>query len=279
MMREIIYDCGGYVRVHVCSIRRSAKGKRGHRNKITCESRAKLNAKNAKHRMADLLHCNFGGKDIALRLSYSDDEMPFTIEDAIRNVQNFIRRLRRIYKAAAIKKIKYIYVTEMSGNGRIHHHLIITGGVDRNLIEKTWGLGYCNSKRLQFSENGLNGIAEYFQKEPKGKESNKRIRRWNSSQGLDTPKVSRRDYVVTNKTAKYIDSNPDDYNYIRDLYPNYEVGHVEPTAINDVSTGLFITIYLYKPEVITHANKNEFDYILKGEKKRTSVRGRRTQKD
>ena len=57
-----------------------------------------------------------------------------------------MRRLKRLYKANG-KELKYIYVTEVSSKGRVHHHLLINRGVDRDAIEKAWGNGWANSKR------------------------------------------------------------------------------------------------------------------------------------
>ena len=56
--------------------------------------------------------------------------------------------------------LKYIVVTERGKKGgRIHHHITVNGGIDRDELESLWGLGYANSRRLQFTENGLAGLA------------------------------------------------------------------------------------------------------------------------
>ena len=242
-MREVKYYCGGYLRVHQFPVRKSASGKRGKRQNVTSDIQARLNAKNAFHRMADLLHTNFTADDLAVTFSYTDDDMPETVDDAQRNMQNYIRRVKRRFKS----EIKYIYITEQARSGRIHHHLVISGGnFTRDELEKMWKFGYCNSRRLQFNENGLEGLAKYFVKEPAKKANNKIIRRWNSSKKLKQPTVRSNDYRISRKTAKRINYHPQDREFIESLYPGYCLNRCETSPANEFSAGIFLTIYLYK---------------------------------
>jgi len=174
--------------------------------------------------------------------------MPQTVDDAQRNIQNYIRRVKRRYKTEI--KLKYIYITEQAKSGRIHHHLIISGGnLTRDELEGIWKFGYCNSRRLQFNENGLAGLAHYFTKEPAEKENKKIIRRWNTSKNLKQPKVRTNDYRISKKTAKHINDYPNDHEYIESLYPGYSLARCESSPLNDFSAGIFLTIYLYKKKV------------------------------
>jgi len=241
-MREEKHKCGEYLRVHQFPVRKKAKGKRGKRFQVTTAIQANLNKKNAFHRMADLFHTNFTADDLAVRFSYTDEEMPQTIDDAQRNMQNYLRRVKRRYKT----EIRYIYITEQAKSGRIHHHLVISGAnFTRDELEEMWKLGHCNSRRLQFNEEGLIGLAIYFVKEPAKKEESKIIRRWNSSKNLKQPTVTVNDYRISAKTARKIHDNPNDREYIESLYPGYSLARCES---KEFDAGIFITIYLYKKD-------------------------------
>lgn len=254
-MREKIYVCGKYIRVHLYPVRRVARGIRGKRNKTSSEIQMKLNEKNSHHRLSDLAHTNFTEHDLSVMFSYRDDNMPDTIDEAMRNMQNFIRRVKNRYKKYGLPAPKYIYVTEMSGTGRIHHHIIISGGVDRDELEKIWQNGHCNSRRLQFDENGIQDLAVYIIKEPAKKQNSKIVRKWNSSKNLDKPKIKQNDYRVSRKTAKYIETHPDDKKFIESMYPEYYLAHCDPTPANEITASPFITLYLYSKDAELYIDK------------------------
>lgn len=76
---------------------------------------------------------------------------------------------------------------------RIHHHIIMNGGLDRDTVEELWRkrrrkgqkkgdrIGYCNADRLQADENGIGALCNYLVKQAGGK------KRWSTSQNLDRP--------------------------------------------------------------------------------------------
>jgi hypothetical protein len=111
-----------------------------------------------------------------------------------------------------------------------------------------WLYGRRDSSNLEFDENGLQGLAHYLIKNPSKKAKSKIIRRWNSSKNLEKPKVVQNDYRISYKKAKYINDNPYDREYIEALYPGYTFVRCETTPINEYSTGLFITLYLYRKD-------------------------------
>ena len=85
-------------------------------------------------------------------------------------------------------ELNYVAVTEVGKeNGRLHHHIVMSGGVDINTLAEIWGKGYTTAKPLQFDEFGITGIAVYLVKSPiLGK-------RWSASRNLEQPKTSERD--------------------------------------------------------------------------------------
>ena len=178
--REQVYVCGDYIDADVYPVFQPA-GKRRSRCRPTSDIQQKLNQRNAEKKLTRLVHLNFGPEDLALHLTYADGAEPLDEEDAARLLSNFIRRLKRLYKKLGIE-LKYISCTEYGKkSGRVHHHMILSGGADRDLIERAWGRGYANTKRLQFSDDGVTGLAHYMAKD------HRFFRRWNGSRNLLQP--------------------------------------------------------------------------------------------
>ena len=148
--RERIVKTGDFARVHWYPVRREASGKRGKRNRESSLVQQKLNQKNRERMLADILHLNFTAQDYFLRLSY--EEQPDNVAEADKQLKNFFRRVRYYRKKNGLSELKYIYFTERgTQSGRIHHHVFISGGMDRDVLEALWGHGYANTWWLQFS--------------------------------------------------------------------------------------------------------------------------------
>ena len=65
---------------------------------------------------------------------------------------------------------------------RVHHHLIIEGGIDRKVMKDLWTNGIrIKVEELEPDEYELSGLANYLSKDPKGK------KRWKSSKNLKKP--------------------------------------------------------------------------------------------
>lgn len=178
--REQVYVCGDFIDADIYPVFQPA-GKRRSRCRPTSSVQARLNQRNAEKKLTRLVHLNFGPDDLALHLTYAAGSEPESEDDAQRLLQNYIRRLKRLYKKREIE-LKYISCTEYGKkSGRAHHHLIVSGGVDRDLIERAWGRGYANTKRLQFNDSGVSGLAHYMAKD------HRFFRRWNGSRNLTHP--------------------------------------------------------------------------------------------
>lgn len=259
--REVRVESGDYLRVTSFPVRKSAKGRRRCKAQPTSEVQALLNERNRQYYFSDLLLCNFTPDDIFLTLTYRDECMPHDAEEAKREFRNFIRRVNWKRKKKGLEPAKYIYVTERGEkSGRIHHHVFISGGLDRTELEEIWGNGHANSRVLQFDENGLAGLVRYSLKsgEYNPDEENGKVgyRTWSGSKNLAKPKRRQSDSHIRVKDAAYIDEHPDDYDYIRRLYPGYYVARVEGTARSGldlpekspIPRAHFITIWLYKAD-------------------------------
>lgn len=233
--RSRVNVCGEFMDGDIYPVYQPA-GKRRKRCNPTKEIQSKLNQRNAEKKLTRLAHLNFTENDLALHLTYRDGEHPADIEEAERHLDNYIRRLSRKYKKAGLV-LKYIRATERgSKNGRIHHHLIISGGLDRDMLEKTWGRGYANSKRLQFNEKGIAGLAHYVAKD------RVTFKRWSGSRNLIKPEPE----VEDNKfnmgdidTIVDLIETKNIWGYFEALYPGYELIEANYSK-NDVNLKYYI---------------------------------------
>lgn len=187
-IRETVYICGDYMDAEIYPVFQPA-GKRRKKCKPTSEVQTRVNQRNAEKKITRLIHENFNRKDIAMHLTY--DIQPESKERAQRDLYNYIRRVNRAREKAGLLPTKYISCTEIGGRGgRFHHHIIMSGGLDRDMLEQLWGKGFANSKRLQFGEDGVTGLAHYIVKDKQF------FKRWNASRNLIQPAPMTRDGVL-----------------------------------------------------------------------------------
>ncbi|MDO4553682.1 MAG: hypothetical protein Q4B70_00885 [Lachnospiraceae bacterium] len=152
-----------------------------NKEKKTKQSQWNLNDKNARKKFIRYLCTNFANKDYWCTFNYA--EPPESIEEAEKNMKNYIRRLNYRRKKDGLPSARYMYITEIGSKGRVHHHLVIDGLVDRDTIEDLWTLGKRNHvRRLEEDDFGLTGLAAYLSKDPKGR------KRWKGSKNLKKPK-------------------------------------------------------------------------------------------
>lgn len=177
----------------------SRRGKRSKKIKESAPKQKNLNDKNARRYLVQLGNLNFGEDDIHTTATYSAKNLPESIEAAEREISNYLRRVQYRRTKEGLPALKYILVTAYSTGKdgetpvRIHHHIIMNGGLDRDVIEELWRkrrrkgqkkgdkIGYINADRLQTDENGIAALCVYLAKQPNGK------KRWSSSQNLEKP--------------------------------------------------------------------------------------------
>ena len=234
--RESVYLCGDYMDADIYPVYQPA-GKRRKKCKPTKEIQKRLNQRNAEKKLTRLIHNNFTEKDLALHLTYKKGEHPEFEEEAQRDLYNFIRRLKRRYSRRGIE-LKYISCTEYGKRGgRVHHHLVVSGGVERDEIEHLWGKGFANTKRLQFDEDeGIAALAHYMTKERHF------YKRWNQSRNLDIPQPYVRDgYVTATKMDELqtVIENKRAWAYFEEQYPDYELVGAD-SVINGINHGAYI---------------------------------------
>jgi Ribonuclease HI len=163
---------------------------RAEKAKASREAQKNLNNKNRVKNLVRLINANFCKRDYIVHLTYEDGYLP-TEERAKKDMQNFLAKVRRRRGKQGLPPLKYIYVTEFVQEGaqtkkvRIHHHLIMSGGLDRDEVEGLWGKGRCRVDRCQPDDFELTGFAKYISKmeQEKGRHS------YCTSKNLDKPKV------------------------------------------------------------------------------------------
>lgn len=183
-----------------------SSARRRVRRVLTCPKQAALNDKHAWLYLGRLINMNFGKGDYHLSLTYDTKHLPSSAEDAKKDFERFIGKVKKLYVAAK-RQLRYIMVmsfaSEKTGEPkRLHMHVVMTGGVDRTAIELLWRapdkagrckkgeehkrfgapLGYANCDRLQ-TEDGLGALTTYLAKQPREGIA----RRWYASVGLRKP--------------------------------------------------------------------------------------------
>lgn len=176
-----------------------------------------LNDRNSRKQFIRLINSNFTKDDYIMHLTYSNENLPPSIEDAEREVYKLIRKINYRRKKKKLQNAKYIYVTEYDPQKkiRVHHHLIIEGGIDRKVMKDLWTNGTrIKVEELEPDEYELSGLANYLSKDPKGK------KRWKSSKGLKKPK-ERKSYTSFSK-KKIRNMVADDTNVSIYMNSNYK---------------------------------------------------------
>lgn len=152
------------------------------------------NAKRSRKWFCRLLATNFTEQDTHTSLTYTDEFLPETEEQADRDISNFMRRLRAKCKAKGIPPPEAITVTEHQDADpetgqkavRYHHHVILKCKLSRDEIESCWHrkkkrMGTANADRLQMDKGSLEALANYLMKYPKRKH------RWRRTKGIVDP--------------------------------------------------------------------------------------------
>lgn len=225
-------------------------GKKARRKKCkpSSEVQVLLNQHNAERRLIRLIHANFTEADLTIHLTYRYGWLPDCDNRAKKDIQNYLKRLKRRY-AKFGHELKYICVTEKgSRSGRYHHHLIVNGidKVGRDILEEMWSFGRANSRRLQFGEDGVAGLAVYILKQAEvwGK-------RWCASRNLVDPQERVDDYKMTKRdAAACAGSFGGAAAVVEKLYPGWELVSLPREMENEVNGGYYVTLRLRRKDVI-----------------------------
>lgn len=176
------------------------KGKRKRKEKATSDAVKKNNDMLATKILTRLLNLNFFPGDYHTTLTYAEI---VTVEEANRQLDNWIKRMRREYKKLD-KEFYYIAVTEYK-NHRVHHHIVMNY-IDSRIIDKQWKYGHIWLSTLDKSRN-YRKLAEYLIKETQKtfrEPGNSTKRRWKPSRNLKRP-VVKREWVSISQLFQNLD--------------------------------------------------------------------------
>lgn len=217
MIRTKKYHCGDYLEIEVFNVSSRKKPiMRAQRKHETSPAQKKLNSKRRLRYFVRLVNLNFGIGDYSVDMTYDNQHLPTCRADIVRDVKNYIERIRRAHKKRSSAPMKYIYVIsnhkgdDTNSTARPHVHMII-GNVDRDIIEEKWTAGYANADRLQWDEYGVTGKALYIARQGRSE------RCWSSSTNLQKPEPLVSDRAISKSQMERIISDPSDGQFIAKL--------------------------------------------------------------
>ena len=195
-----------------------------------------------------MLNANFKNDDIEIHLTYRDECLPQTAEEALRNAQNYIRRVKRYRASHRLDELKFVLVPAGGVEGtRFHFHVTMNAGVDRSVLEELWGFGYANSRQLQFNENGIEGLAKYMARQFK-KETGKSPfkKRWSASRNLINPKPRDRDGKLSQRCVREIaNQEVEAREAFEVLYDEYCYSECF-CSFNEMNDGYYLRVKMYR---------------------------------
>lgn len=207
---------------------------RAMKEKPTTAAMERINHLNTVKKMSRYINANFTECDLWATFGWDDDKLPHNTEEAWKDMGNFIKRLKRLYKKAGVE-FKALYVLEYGKNIRSHIHMVVSGGVPREAIEGKWkGGGRKQTRALQPDKMGCTGLAHYFGK-------NKRCeRKWHHTQNLIMPQPTISDGKITKRGAERILENEEKAKeYFEKLYPGYECMGID-IRYSDIVSGVYV---------------------------------------
>ena len=217
---------------------------------MTAERQQQLNTRRSKRRLTLLMEANFSyDHDYHITLTYREEP---DLNRCRKDVRNFLNRVRRAQEKVSREELKYIYAIGHDADQRIHVHVVMTGILPRDQVEKIWQKGYANTIRLQKQGGGLQGMANYlYRQNEKARDRGERfgVHMWSGSRNLKKPREHVSDSKMSNRKVKTIAMNFQALarEIMERTYPGYvyEDGHV---YISDMVDGVYIRCVMRKNE-------------------------------
>ena len=233
--RERTWTCGHYKEIEIFPVYQKP-GIRRSKCKPSSEIQKQLNDKHSKAHFKRLVHLNFTEGDCVIGLDYTEGCLPDNDDMAKRDAQNWVRRLRCLYKKLG-SELKYIIVYERSDEGRPHFHALINDiGIEIKRLQQLWTYGRTEVDSLQFDNSGVVGLSKYYSK---GKLF---YRRWSGSKNLKQPEPDDKDYKYTNKAIAAL--KIEDPEEIRKIYGDGYIVNCE-IRNNDINRADYINIVIF----------------------------------
>ena len=109
---------------------------------LSKEDKKKANLKTSQEKLLMLVCANFSPGDWWITLTYDDEHLPQTRQEAQKPFRKFMRKFRK-YRKDNREPFKYVYCTQVTtenGGRRVHHHMIMRweDNDDREKIKELW---------------------------------------------------------------------------------------------------------------------------------------------
>lgn len=215
------------------------KPRRG-KTRETLPKQKALNSRRAVREFRRLAQANFGKGDYSLDLTYAAAFLPDTYDRTIRDLQNYIKCLQRLYKKTGTPLRYMAVISDTTTDGeltRLHIHMLITGGVDRDEIEAKWKKGWANCDRLKPNHEGISAKAGYIAGQgtaPRAGAEKKTRKKWTCSQNLVRPWSSKNDGRYSLRQLREFVKAPPPAAYWNKQYEGWEVIDLELSGEGDI---------------------------------------------
>lgn len=228
----------------VWDCRTAQKAKSEAKKEAHRKAQEKLNRRNARKKLDRLVNANFGAGDLIITCTYGHGQQPQDDAQAARDIRNYMNRIKYLRRKRGLPEMRYIYVSEITTSAqygvRYHHHVIMSGGVEREEAEAAWSRkhgGICNAKKCQPTERHLTGFSRYLTMDKRertleadGKNPQQKMRRaWTPSKNLTDPddRATVADKKISIRKAGRIAETVEDFARAREifgaLYPECEL--------------------------------------------------------
>lgn len=227
--REQRFVYGSYLEVNIYPVFQTvAKTGRRTVRKPTREVQQRLNLLNRAKEVNRVICANFTSGDLYLTLTCKGEQP--TEERFRRDLDNFLGKYARALAKRGADKPKWVKTIEVgSRSGRIHAHLVITGGIAPHEIQAMWGRGYIDCKPLMFDKDGVLGLAKYFVKQTRNESGDGHRRKsWSCSRNCIRPVPKTNDYRYSKRKAAEIARERENARLLEKLYPDYLFSACEP---------------------------------------------------
>ncbi len=218
---------------------------RGPKKELSSPKQKNLNDKNAWRYLCQLINTNFKDfYDFLLHLTFDEEHLPATMDEAISLVKNYMRRLNYRLKKMGKENCKYIIIpTDTSSKDgaivRIHFHIVLSCDLPREVILKQWSFGRKNLNELQGEKDKYQKLCEYLKKNVRSG------RRWISSLNLKKPMMKvPNDNKYTARQVERIAKAPLDIEFWEKKYPGWTLINSDSAYIAEYNDLTGWSIYL-----------------------------------
>lgn len=242
--RENKYRYGRYLEVNLYPVFETPRPSRRARYNPTRPVQERLNQVHAERELSRLIPANFTEDDLNLTLTFRPENNPETLKDARREFRNFIARYDRARTKLGLPRTRYIYSLEQgTRTGRIHIHVILTGGLLPRDIQRIWGRGYVDKCRpLMFDDTGIQGLAKYFCKQKISDKGERHAKRYQCSRSCIHPQPKNNDHKYSKRRVLSLAQSPEDRRTPEKYYPGFTCTDIRE-FYNDIDGFVYLTMY------------------------------------